>query len=82
MARKSKEIALYKGDELIFIGTIQECAAQRNVQPETIRYYLTDAYARKLAKRKRSRRPLTAIVLNDDDDGNENTGRDSDGIFN
>lgn len=50
--KECKEYALYKGEELLCIGTIKEIAEKFNVQQSTIRYYLTNAYKRKLAKRE------------------------------
>lgn len=62
------EYAVYKGDELIVIGTAEECAKQLNVKPETIYYYTTDAYKRKLKKRKNPEKCTTAEKLEDEID--------------
>ncbi|MEN1938906.1 hypothetical protein AAIE21_26100 [Paenibacillus sp. 102] len=61
-----KEYAVYKGEPLVCIGTIQECAQHMGVLPETVRYYTTPAYQRKLAKRKRARNYLTVTKLEED----------------
>ncbi|OQR57868.1 hypothetical protein [Bacillus sp. CDB3] len=61
-----KEYVVYKGESLLCIGTIQECADYMGVLPETVRYYTTPAYQRKLAKRKRARNYLTVAVLEED----------------
>lgn len=37
------EITLYKGDDVVDFGTIQEIADRRGCQKLTIRYYLTPA---------------------------------------
>lgn len=66
--KKPIEVAMYKGDTFLFEGTIKECAAHRKVKPETIKFYLTPAYQRKLAKRKRSKNPIQVIRLDDDED--------------
>ncbi|PIC72397.1 hypothetical protein CSV76_15230 [Sporosarcina sp. P17b] len=50
--RRAKEFALYKGEELLAIGTYVEIAKELKVQPRTIRYYGSSAYKRKIAKRK------------------------------
>lgn len=74
MTRKravDREVAMYKGDDFIFAGTVGECAAFKNVKPETIRFYLTPAYERKMAKRKRVRNPLRVIRLDEEDDDDE-----------
>ncbi|NFA60077.1 hypothetical protein EXM63_02455 [Clostridium botulinum] len=58
----NKEYALYKGEELLFIGTIKEIAEKFNVQQSTIKYYFTNAYKRKLYKRKvKNARELVAL---------------------
>ncbi|MGD2278278.1 hypothetical protein [Bacillus wiedmannii] len=61
-----KEYVVYKGESLLCIGTIQECANYMSVLPATVRYYTTPAYQRKLAKRKRARNYLTVTVLEED----------------
>lgn len=52
MANK-KEYALYKGETLLSIGTIEEIANHVNTSVKNVKYYGTNAYKRKLAKRKR-----------------------------
>lgn len=44
---QAKEFALYKGDELIAMGTKREIAEQLGVSASTIGYYGTPAYARR-----------------------------------
>ena len=69
MTRKlavDREVAMYKGDTFLFAGTVGECAVFKNVKPETIRYYLTPSYERKMAKRKRVRNPLRVIRLDEE----------------
>ncbi|MGH0427608.1 hypothetical protein [Bacillus pretiosus] len=61
-----KEYVVYKGESLLCIGTIQECADYMGVLPATVRYYTTPAYQRKLAKRKKARNYLTVAVLEED----------------
>ncbi|MGU8449425.1 hypothetical protein V1657_11660 [Clostridium perfringens] len=41
--------ALYKGEELISMGTIFQIAQDLNVQVRTVKYYGSNAYKRKLA---------------------------------
>lgn len=45
--RKKQEYALYKGDEFIDLGTIEELAERMGVTPKTIRYYQTPNYKKK-----------------------------------
>lgn len=42
-----KEYALYKGEELLAMGTKREIAEQLGVKPSTIGYYGTPVYARR-----------------------------------
>lgn len=54
------EYALYKGEELISIGTIDELAKLRGVKPATIKFYGTPSHA------KRNRNGLRLVKLEDD----------------
>jgi hypothetical protein len=64
----SKCFAVYKGDSLICIGTIKECAAQMGVQPDTVKFYTTPTYQKRLAKRKNPRNYLTVFEIDDLED--------------
>jgi hypothetical protein len=61
------EYAVYKGESLICIGTIKECAKHMKVLPNTVRFYTTPTYQRRLDKRKNPRNYITVIKLEDDD---------------
>lgn len=43
----SATYALYKGDELLDVGTLRELAERRGVKEETIYYYSMPAYQRR-----------------------------------
>ena len=60
-----EEYAVYKGGDLLAIGTAKECAEILKVNAETIYYYTTDAYKRKLKKRKNPENCRTVVVLDD-----------------
>lgn len=45
------EYAVYKGDEFIMIGTIYEIANEFGIKIESAKYYLTDAYKRRIKRR-------------------------------
>lgn len=45
------EYALYKGEELLSIGTIPEIAKELGVKRETVAYYKTKAYSNRLKRR-------------------------------
>lgn len=49
LERETKaEYALYKGDELMGIGTVDELADQQGIKETTIRYYLTPSYQKRM----------------------------------
>lgn len=58
-----REYALYKGENLIGMGTLKELANQKGVQLETIKFYLTPTYQRRLAKRKKVRNALELVEI-------------------
>lgn len=47
-----KEYALYKGEELLAIGTKREIAERLGVSPSTVGYYGTPVYARRTNDKK------------------------------
>lgn len=49
-----KVYALYKGEEMLSMGTIFQISEELNTNISTIRYYGTNTYKRRLAKRKKS----------------------------
>ncbi len=60
------EYVVYKGDSFVCVGTIKECAEHMNVLPETVRFYTTPAYQRRLKKRKKARNYITVTKLEED----------------
>lgn len=46
--------AIYRGDELLDVGTRTELAERRGVKPDTISYYATPAYLRRRVHEERS----------------------------
>lgn len=65
---KTLEYAVYKGDELIAMGTPAECAAIMNVQPSYIKWLTTPTHKRRLANRKRPERCTTAVKLSEEEE--------------
>lgn len=62
MARKKLEYALYKGDDCLGIGTIEELAKQMGVNEHTIRYYQTPQYKRRgRGEKSKKRRVLIKL---------------------
>lgn len=62
------EYAMYKGEELLYIGTLEEIAKERGVLKDTIKFYTTPTYQRRITKRKN---PRNYIMLTRLDDGDE-----------
>ncbi len=42
-----KEYAIYKGDDIIAIGSTKQCAKELSVKPETIHFYGTPTYKKR-----------------------------------
>lgn len=55
---KPKEWALYKGEDLLSMGTVKEIAKDMNVDERTIRFYKTPTYLR---RDKGNRRVLVSL---------------------
>ena len=60
------EYAIYKGEDCLAIGTVNEIAKQQKVKIETIKFMLSPTYARRLAKRNSKNAKI--IVCIDDED--------------
>lgn len=60
-----KEYALYKGEELLHIGTIAEIAEKEEVKRDTIKFYGTPTYRRRINKRKNARNYRTVVCLDE-----------------
>ena len=43
----NKEYALYKGDDMLCLGTIKEIAEETGLKPETVRYYQSPCYLKR-----------------------------------
>lgn len=57
-----KEYALYKGMQMVSIGTVKEIAKDRGVKPETIRFYQSTAYQRRAKSEVNNRLQLVEVV--------------------
>lgn len=59
-----KEYALYKGDKFLDLGTAEELAKKFNVKKETIKFYCTNTYLKRIGKDYKNR--LIAVKLEGD----------------
>lgn len=62
------EYAVYKGDDLLVIGTASECAKQLNVDPSYVRRMITPTAKRRLAKRAHPEKCVAGFRLDDDEE--------------
>jgi len=62
------EYVMYKGDDLLHIGTLDELAEIRGVKRETIYFYTMPTYHRRIAKRKNARNYITVTKLEEEEE--------------
>jgi len=65
-----KEYALYKGDELLGIGTAKELAEMRGIKLKSIQYLGSPAYKRKVEVSVDPWNTLALISLDEEDEDN------------
>lgn len=58
---KSKLYVVYKGDEIVATGTLEECARKLHIQPSTMRWYATPSA-------RRNENSTIAVVVEDFDE--------------
>lgn len=59
------EYAVYRGEEYLVAGTLEECASHLNVKPETVYYYSTPTYQRRFVNPDKR---LISVKLEEDED--------------
>ena len=57
----AKEYALYKGDELLVIGTVNEIAEEMGIAVSTVYFYKSKAYQSRSKKEYSNRRVLVPL---------------------
>lgn len=65
-----KEYALYKGDEILSIGTIEEIAEEQKVKKRTVNFYKTPTYEKRIENRKSKKARILIEVEDDEDERN------------
>lgn len=65
------EFALYRGDELLCIGTAEECAERIGVKPDTVRYYASPCYNRRVAAREAEGSSGLVVAVRIDEGGED-----------
>lgn len=61
------EYALYKGDEILAIGTIKEIAKETGVKVDTVKYYLTPSYLERIKARKKAENYRIMVKLEEEE---------------
>ena len=61
-----KEYALYKGENILAMGTIDQIAREQGVKKATIAYYKTQAYQNRLKRRNALNGKVRSLVCMDD----------------
>lgn len=61
VGRKPSEYALYKGEQLVAIGTVREIAEERGVSEKSIRFYQSGVYKRRSKSENNNRLNLIRL---------------------
>lgn len=61
--RRNAIYAVYKNDEIIAMGTADECAAELNVRPDYIHWMTTPIGKKRYESRKNKDEAQTAVVI-------------------
>lgn len=64
MGRKVQEYAVYKGDNLVAMGTAKECAEHLGVTPKYIQWLSTPSGKRRMESRKKPYKNTSVVRLN------------------
>lgn len=59
------EYAVYKGDNLLALGTDEQCSKLLDILPQSVRFMASEAYKRRVAKLKNPEEARIAIKLED-----------------
>lgn len=63
----TKEYCVYKGDDLLVMGTLQECANELGVKPATVLWYKYPSYQKKGNSKRVSNRRITIEMEEDEE---------------
>lgn len=61
--KETMEYALYKGEELLITGTASEIAKDQDVSVDTVRFWASNVYKKRVEARKRSKNPKIAVRI-------------------
>ncbi|MGB3684946.1 MAG: hypothetical protein WA991_03875 [Ornithinimicrobium sp.] len=63
----TRQVAVYQGDELLCLGTIDEVAEHLGVLQKTIRYYTTPTYQRRLEAYRHPETSRCVVAIDEDE---------------
>ena len=63
-----QEYAMYKGDELLSIGTLREISQELNIKMNTLRFYLSPTYKKRVGDRKNGKFEKQRMLVRLEDD--------------
>lgn len=69
--RDQRDYALYKGEEIMCIGTIDEIAKAQGIDRQTVKFYKTPGYLKRVEKRKTSNSSMLLIEIVEDEEEGE-----------
>ncbi|MFY0760213.1 hypothetical protein AB1K32_15185 [Metabacillus dongyingensis] len=59
------DLAVYKGDEFICLGTARECAEYMGIKVDSVRFYLSPVYKRRIEARD-AKNAIIVIKIEED----------------
>lgn len=57
-------VAIYKGDEVLVVGTVSQCAEALKIKPSIVYFYTTKCYRNRLKKRENEKDSLIGEKVN------------------
>lgn len=63
-----QEYALYKRDEFLCVGTVQEIARMRGITVRAVRYYRTPSYQRRCKGTNANHNRMILVPLDEEDE--------------
>ena len=65
--KEIQEYAIYKGEEIICMGTAKEIAKKLNIKPKTVQFLSTPAYLKRVERKRiyNCNNCMIAVKLND-----------------
>lgn len=61
--KETIEYALYKGEELLVMGTASEIAEHQGISVGTVRFLASNVYKKRVEARERSKNPKIAVRI-------------------